>query len=205
KLMLIGVVALVVIGPEKLPRVARTAGALLGRAQRYVTDIKAEVAQQMNVDELNEMKKTVEDAARSAQESMKKMETSMTKEAKDVESTMSKSLHDTQSEVEKVWNADGARKPYTPSEPETGKLESLPPPHPQDIQSRLQALKVPSTPPVQAHMPDKVQEPKAVSGVRKNQSAWRAQRAATPLWYKRRTCAKDVLRSDAARFLEKNG
>ena len=43
KMALIGAVALVVIGPEKLPRVARTVGALLGRAQRYVADVKSEV------------------------------------------------------------------------------------------------------------------------------------------------------------------
>ena len=43
KLMIIGGLALVVIGPERLPRVARTAGTLLGRAQRYVADVKAEV------------------------------------------------------------------------------------------------------------------------------------------------------------------
>ena len=44
KLALIGVVALIVIGPEKLPRVARMAGTLLGRAQRYINDVKAEVS-----------------------------------------------------------------------------------------------------------------------------------------------------------------
>ena len=43
KIALIGAVALIVIGPEKLPRVARTVGALLGKAQRYVADVKAEV------------------------------------------------------------------------------------------------------------------------------------------------------------------
>ncbi|HEX5698440.1 MAG TPA: twin-arginine translocase TatA/TatE family subunit, partial [Rhodoferax sp.] len=41
KLVMIGAVALIVIGPEKLPRVARTVGTLLGKAQRYVSDVKA--------------------------------------------------------------------------------------------------------------------------------------------------------------------
>jgi len=63
KLALIGVVALIVIGPEKLPRVARTVGALLGKAQRYVNDVKAEVNRSMELDELRKMKTTVEDAA----------------------------------------------------------------------------------------------------------------------------------------------
>jgi sec-independent protein translocase protein TatB len=64
KLALIGVVALIVIGPEKLPRVARTVGTLLGKAQRYVSDVKAEVNRSMELDELRKMKTTVEDAAR---------------------------------------------------------------------------------------------------------------------------------------------
>ncbi|NLX16216.1 MAG: Sec-independent protein translocase subunit TatB [Ramlibacter sp.] len=64
KLALIGVVALVVIGPEKLPRVARTVGALVGKAQRYVSDVKAEVTRSMELDELRKMKETVEGAAR---------------------------------------------------------------------------------------------------------------------------------------------
>ena len=63
KMMLIGVVALVVIGPEKLPRVARTVGALLGKAQRYVADVKAEVNRSMDLEELRKMKETVETAA----------------------------------------------------------------------------------------------------------------------------------------------
>ena len=64
KMALIGAVALIVIGPEKLPRVARTVGALLGKAQRYVADVKAEVNRSMELEELRKMKDTVENAAR---------------------------------------------------------------------------------------------------------------------------------------------
>jgi sec-independent protein translocase protein TatB len=64
KMALIGAVALVVIGPEKLPRVARTVGALLGKAQRYVADVKAEVNRSMELEELQKMKASVEGAAR---------------------------------------------------------------------------------------------------------------------------------------------
>ena len=64
KMALIGAVALIVIGPEKLPRVARTVGTLLGKAQRYVSDVKAEVNRSMELDELKKMKDTVENAAR---------------------------------------------------------------------------------------------------------------------------------------------
>ncbi len=64
KLALIGAVALIVIGPERLPRVARTVGAMLGKAQRYVADVKAEVNRSMELDELRKMKDSVENAAR---------------------------------------------------------------------------------------------------------------------------------------------
>jgi len=70
KMALIGAVALVVIGPEKLPRVARTVGALIGKAQRYVADVKAEVNRSMDLDELKKMRETVEDAARNVENSI---------------------------------------------------------------------------------------------------------------------------------------
>ncbi len=64
KMALIGAVALIVIGPEKLPRVARTVGTLLGKAQRYVSDVKAEVSRSMELDELKKMKDSVAGAAK---------------------------------------------------------------------------------------------------------------------------------------------
>jgi sec-independent protein translocase protein TatB len=64
KIALIGVVALIVIGPEKLPRVARTLGSLLGKAQRYISDVKAEVNRSMDLDELKKMKESMEGAAK---------------------------------------------------------------------------------------------------------------------------------------------
>ncbi|NMM75670.1 Sec-independent protein translocase TatB [Acidovorax sp. SRB_14] len=70
KMALIGAVALIVIGPEKLPRVARTVGTLLGKAQRYVSDVKAEVNRSMELDELKKMKDTVEGAARDVEQSI---------------------------------------------------------------------------------------------------------------------------------------
>ena len=70
KLALIGAVALIVIGPEKLPRVARTVGMLLGKAQRYVNDVKAEVNRSMDLDELRKMKDTVQEAARDVEQSI---------------------------------------------------------------------------------------------------------------------------------------
>ncbi|MEM5344441.1 Sec-independent protein translocase protein TatB [Paraburkholderia azotifigens] len=67
KMALIGVVALVVLGPERLPRVARTAGALFGRAQRYINDVKAEVTREIELDELRRMKTEFESAAQNVE------------------------------------------------------------------------------------------------------------------------------------------
>ncbi|MES2687374.1 MAG: Sec-independent protein translocase protein TatB [Pseudomonadota bacterium] len=70
KIALIGAVALIVIGPEKLPRVARTVGMLLGKAQRYVSDVKQEVSRSMELDELKKMKESMEGAARDVENSI---------------------------------------------------------------------------------------------------------------------------------------
>jgi sec-independent protein translocase protein TatB len=64
ELMVIAVVALIVIGPERLPRVARTLGHLFGKLQRYVNDVKADINREIELDELRKFKTTFEDAAR---------------------------------------------------------------------------------------------------------------------------------------------
>jgi len=65
KIAIIGVVALIVIGPEKLPKVARMAGTLYGRAQRYLHDVKSEVSREIELDELRNLHKEVQDRAQS--------------------------------------------------------------------------------------------------------------------------------------------
>lgn len=70
KLAIIGGIALVVIGPEKLPGLAKTIGTLLGRARRYVADVKDEVNRSMELDEFKKMKDTVESAARDVENSI---------------------------------------------------------------------------------------------------------------------------------------
>jgi sec-independent protein translocase protein TatB len=70
ELMVIAVVALVVIGPERLPRVAKTVGLLFGRLQRYVNDVKADIEREIELDELRKFKSSVEDAASSVQDSV---------------------------------------------------------------------------------------------------------------------------------------
>ena len=65
KLAIIVVVALIVIGPEKLPKVARMAGTLYGRAQRYLHDVKSEVSREIELDELRNLHKEVHESAES--------------------------------------------------------------------------------------------------------------------------------------------
>lgn len=86
KLALIGVVALVVIGPERLPKVARMAGTLFGRAQRYINDVKSEVSREMELDELRKMHKDVEQAA------------------SEVTGSIHKSMSDTEASINDAWN-----------------------------------------------------------------------------------------------------
>ncbi len=90
--------ALVVIGPERLPSVARTMGTMIGKAKRYVADVKAEVNRTMELDELKKMKETMETAAR------------------DVEH----SVHTAASDFEKDWSettASLSSEPYEPLAP----------------------------------------------------------------------------------------
>jgi sec-independent protein translocase protein TatB len=80
KIALIGAVALIVIGPEKLPRVARTVGHFIGKAQRYVADVKAEVNRSIELEELQKMKSQFETAARDVEQSVNREFTSATAE-----------------------------------------------------------------------------------------------------------------------------
>ena len=70
KLAVIGVVALVVIGPEKLPKVARMAGSLYGRAQRYLHEVKTEVSREIELDELRNLQKEVHETAQSIKDNV---------------------------------------------------------------------------------------------------------------------------------------
>ena len=94
KIALIGVVALVVIGPEKLPRVARTVGHLVGKAQRYVADVKAEVNRSIELEELQKMKSQFENAARDVQSA-----------AQDMGQSVSGTLNEAASGLD-PWNPD---------------------------------------------------------------------------------------------------
>ena len=84
KIAVVGAIALVVIGPERLPALARTLGTLLGRAQRYVADVKAEVNRSMELDELRKMKDTVTAAASEVEKSIQSTSADLDKTWSDV-------------------------------------------------------------------------------------------------------------------------
>jgi len=112
KLALIGAVALIVIGPEKLPKVARTVGHLLGKAQRYVADVKAEVNRSIELDELKKMKTQFEDAAR------------------DVEQTVQREVGEAGSAFERDWKDATAGLDGSPPAAPDGAYEPAPLPPP---------------------------------------------------------------------------
>ncbi|PWB57200.1 MAG: twin-arginine translocase subunit TatB [Nitrosomonadales bacterium] len=72
ELLLIGIVALVVIGPERLPKVARTAGHLFGRMQRYVSDVKADISREIQLEELKKMQEEMHASVNSFEQSVAK-------------------------------------------------------------------------------------------------------------------------------------
>ena len=92
ELMVIGVVALVVIGPERLPRVARTAGHLFGRLQRYVTQVKSDISREMELAELGKMKSEFESAARSFQSEVEGKAAETERELRDAADSIERGL-----------------------------------------------------------------------------------------------------------------
>jgi sec-independent protein translocase protein TatB len=95
KLAIIGAVALIVIGPEKLPKVARMAGTLYGRAQRYLHDVKSEVSREIEMEELRNLHKEVQESANSFKSEVETFKS-------EVENSVSSHLN----EVESAWHGD---------------------------------------------------------------------------------------------------
>ena len=106
KLAVIGVVALVVIGPEKLPTVARMAGSLFGRAQRYINEVKSEVSREIEIEELRKMQKDVQEAASG------------------FENSISRSISDTKDTLHAAWD-DNLIAGSSDSYAATGNVEQL--------------------------------------------------------------------------------
>lgn len=93
ELVVIAVVALIVIGPERLPTVARTLGHLFGRMQRYVNDVKADISREMELEELKKLQSSMEDAARSMRDSVTSTVESVNKEVAETGNELNKLAH----------------------------------------------------------------------------------------------------------------
>jgi sec-independent protein translocase protein TatB len=93
ELLVIGVVALIVIGPEKLPRMARTVGHLAGRLQRYVADVKADINREIELDELRKMRDSMQQAA-------SEMRSSVESEVSKTEADLNKAVEDAKESLE---------------------------------------------------------------------------------------------------------
>lgn len=89
ELMVILAVALVVIGPERLPKVARTFGHLWGRAQRYVKDIKAGIEREMAIDEISQFRQSIQNEANRAEQAMRQVTQTIDQQALQLSSSVS--------------------------------------------------------------------------------------------------------------------
>jgi sec-independent protein translocase protein TatB len=105
EMVVIGLVALIVIGPERLPRVARTLGHLAGRLQRYVADVKADINREVELDELRKMKDSVQQAASG------------------IESSVQSELNAVQSEFKSAENELNAAAASAAADPAAGAVE----------------------------------------------------------------------------------
>lgn len=91
---MIAVVGLIVIGPERLPRVARTLGHLFGRMQRYVSEIKADINREVELDELRKLQASMKEAAQEIEESVSKQVNFIEEEVKQAETETRKSVEE---------------------------------------------------------------------------------------------------------------
>ena len=144
ELLTIGVVALIVIGPERLPKVARTVGHLLGRAQRYVSDVKSDIRREMELDELRHLRKEMEDAARS-------LETTIRTNVDDLNKGLSEVQHTVEEAAREVQAASSEPLPGPAAEP-TG--DAAGGPHPAAGAEPAHAAETsPTTPPAAGSEP----------------------------------------------------
>lgn len=144
ELMLIGVIALIVIGPERLPKVARTVGHLLGRAQRYVSDVKTDIKREMDLEEISNIKGQMEDAAKSVKDSMRQASDSLRnpleeaqKALKDATTSMGSLIDEAKEEATSLPNADTAQKT------DTAPLPGTPVPHQASASPAAEPVKQP--------------------------------------------------------------
>ena len=100
EIFVIGVVALIVIGPERLPRVAKTLGHLFGRLQRYVSEVKSDINREIELEELRNLKATMQDAARSIEQAVTSQVNYIDSEVKQAGAEVQKQVESAQQQVE---------------------------------------------------------------------------------------------------------
>ncbi|MBF6616878.1 Sec-independent protein translocase protein TatB [Pollutimonas thiosulfatoxidans] len=115
ELMLIGVIALIVIGPERLPKVARTIGHLVGRAQRYVSDVKTDIQREVDLDDLNALKNQMDDAAKSVKLSLKDATGDLRKPLDEAQQALNEASASVESLVETARSETTASTSTTPA------------------------------------------------------------------------------------------
>ena len=107
KLALIAVVALIVVGPERLPKVARMAGNLFGRAQRYMAEVRTEVNRQIELDEFKKLREASADAMREMESTLnatvQEANVNLSDQAEPNADEFSSSLLDSAPDVTKVY------------------------------------------------------------------------------------------------------
>lgn len=121
ELMLIALVGLIVIGPERLPKVARTVGHLLGRLQRYVGDVKSDISREMQLEDLKKLQAQVQEQARD-------LERQVNDQMNTVESQLNQSI--LASAGQKTDESIEAAQPYMPPLPSTAPASSATPAEP---------------------------------------------------------------------------
>jgi len=110
EMLIIGVVALVVIGPERLPKVARTLGHLFGRLQRYVAQVKSDINREMDASELSKVKTEFESAARGFQQDVESQARKTEDEIRQVERDIERQVNP----AEPAGDAPAAETPSSP-------------------------------------------------------------------------------------------
>ena len=118
EMIVIAIVALVVIGPERLPKVARTAGHLLGRLQRYVNDVKSDINREMQLEELKKLQNELQESARSVEQSLS---SEMQAARQALNQTEQALLRDD------LKSAAALEQPTAPATPSTATSNALPP------------------------------------------------------------------------------
>ena len=137
EIVVIAVVALIVIGPERLPKTARMLGHLFGRLQRYVNEVKSDISREMELDELRRLQREVKGAATEFEQSVKSVASDFHSSVRNVEQQLNQAGTQDQS------NQTGMQNPPN----QTGAANSLPAPSPPSPSDAASSAEEPSRQP----------------------------------------------------------